>query len=175
VMGATAPSAIAAGGTATAMVTLTAGSSYSGTLNISCALTKSPANAQSPPTCALNPSTATIAAGGNATTTLTVKTTAATSAMLMRTNDRLWGRGTEAAAFAALLMISLRARRRRWLSVLALLITAICVVSGGCGGSHSTPKSTPGTTAGNYVFTVKAADSKDATIATSASVNVTVQ
>ncbi|HEY1964043.1 MAG TPA: Ig-like domain-containing protein, partial [Acidobacteriaceae bacterium] len=177
VVAATAPAAIAAGGTATAMVTLTAGSSYSGTLNLSCTLTTSPANAQSPPNCALNPSTATIATGGNATTTLTVKTTAATSAMLMRPNDRLWGRGTEAVAFAALLMISLRARRRRWLSILALFVMAICVVSGGCGGggSHTTPHTTPGTTAGNYVFTVKAADSKDATIATSANVSVTVQ
>jgi hypothetical protein len=74
-------------------------------------------------------------------------------------------------------MISLRARRRRWLSILALFVMAICVVSGGCGGggSHTTPHTTPGTTAGNYVFTVKAADSKDATIATSANVSVTVQ
>jgi hypothetical protein len=176
VMGATAPSPIAPGASATATVTLTAGSSYSGTLNLSCTLTTSPVNAQSPPTCALNPSTATIVAGGNATTTLTVKTTAATSAMLVRSKDRLWDRRTEAAAFAALLMIGLRARRRRWLSVLALLVTAICVVSGGCGGSHSTPKpSTPGTTAGSYVFTVKAVDSKDATITTLANVSVTVQ
>ncbi len=176
VMGVSAPSAIPAGGTATATVTLTAGSTYSGTLNLSCTLTTSPANAQSPPTCALNPSTATIAAGGNATTTLTVKTTAATSAMLVRSKDRLWGRGTESAAFAALLMIGLRARRRRWLSILALLVMAICVVSGGCGGSHPTPKpSTPGTTAGTYVFTVKAADSKDATIATSVNVSLAVQ
>jgi hypothetical protein len=96
--------------------------------------------------------------------------------MLMRSNDRLWDSGTEAAAFAALLIIGLRARRRRWLSILALLVTAICVVSGGCGGSHSPPpRPTPGTTAGTYVFTVKAADSKDATIATSANVSVTVQ
>ena len=175
VMGATAPSPVAPGASATATVTLSAGSSYSGTLNLSCTLTTSPANAQSPPTCALNPSTATIAAGGNATTTLTVITTAGMSAMLMRSNDRLWARGTEAAAFAALLMIGPRARRRRWVSILALLVTAICVVSGGCGGSHSTPKSTPGTTAGTYVFTVKAVDSKDATIATSANVSVTVQ
>jgi hypothetical protein len=105
-----------------------------------------------------------------------VKTTAATSAMLMRSKDRLWGRGTEAVAFAALFVIGLRARRRRWLSILALFVMAICVVSGGCGGgSHTTPHSTPGATAGNYVFTVKAADSKDATIATSANVSVTVQ
>ena len=176
VMGATAPSPITAGGSATAKVTLTAGSSYSGTLNISCALTTSPANAQSPPTCALNPSTTTIAAGGNATTTLTVNTTAGMSAMLMRSKDRLWGKGTEAATFAALLIMGLRVRRRRWMCILALLVMITSVVAGGCGGgSHSTSQSTPPTTAGTYVFAVKATDSKNATIATTVNVSVTVQ
>jgi hypothetical protein len=177
VMSSTAPSPIAAGTSATATITLTAGSSYSGTLNLTCALTKSPANVQSQPICALNPSTDTIAAGGNATTTMTVNTTAGTSATLIPSKDRFWRSGAESITFAALFLMGLRVRRRRWLSILALLVIAICVVSGGCGGgsSHSTPQSTPATTAGTYVFTVKAADSKNASIATSASVSVTVQ
>jgi hypothetical protein len=174
VMAATAPSPIAAGGSATSTVTLAAGSSYSGTMDLSCALTTSPANAQSPPTCALNPPTDTIAAGGNATNTLAVNTTAGTSAMLMPSKGRFWRPGTGAAAFAALLMIGLGVRRRRWLSVLALLLMVLSVVAGGCGGGGSHP-TLPSTTPGTYVFMVKAVDSKNAAIATSASVSVTVQ
>jgi hypothetical protein len=174
VMGATVPSPVAAGAIATATVTLTAGS-YSGTLTLTCALTTSPANAQSPPTCALNPATDTVAAGGNATTTMTLNTTDGTSAMAA-SKDRFWRSGGAAVTFAVLFLIGLGVRRRRWVSFLGLLVMAICVVSTGYGGgSHPKPPPTPATTAGTYVFTVKAADSKNPAIATSANVSLTVQ
>jgi hypothetical protein len=118
--------------TATAAMSLTAGSTYSGTMNLSCKLSSSPANAQSPPTCDLNPATVTIAAGGNATTTLTVKTTGGTSANAVPLKNRLWGFGNGALTLAAMLMIGMGFRRRRWIWMFALLVIGISVTVGGC-------------------------------------------
>jgi hypothetical protein len=178
VVTATPPSSIAPGATATSTVTLTVGSTYSGTMNLTCTLSSSPANAQSLPTCALNPPTTTIAAKGNATTTVTFTTTAGTTAMATPLQKRMGWPGEEGLAVAAVLIIGIGSRRRRWVWIaafLAIVVSGAAIGCGGGGGSKSTSPATAPTTAGSYLFKVTATDSKNTTIATSADVNLTVQ
>jgi len=85
---------------------------------------------------------------------------------------------------ACVLMIGIPARRRRWISMLALLLfvgVAGTIGCGGAGSSHSsqppqqtTSTTTPATTAGNYTFAVKATDSA-ANVTVSTNVTLTVQ
>jgi trimeric autotransporter adhesin len=171
-----APAPVAPGSSATATVTVATGSSYSGTVNLSCKLSSSPANAQSLPTCSLNPATLMVAAGANKTTTLSVNTTAA-SANLVWPLDELRRIGEGGLALAGLLMFGTSLRRRRWLSMLALVAIVVSVAGIGCGGNGGspTPPATVATTAGTYVFTVTATDSTNASITASSTVSITIQ
>jgi hypothetical protein len=163
VIAAPAPSSVSPGANATATATLTAGSTFSGTMNLTCALASSPTGAQSLPTCTLNPATVTLASGGSGTTVLTVNTTAASTTALARPLGKsLWGLGGGGAVFAGLLILGIPSRRRRWLSMLVLLWVVVTAGAIGCGKggtSNAAPpstSSTPATTAGNYTFTVTA-------------------
>ena len=175
VASATTPSGISAGGNGTAVITVNAGSTYKGTLNLTCTLTNSPTGAQNLPTCNLIPTALTFTSAGSATTTLTVSTTA-TSALLQNGEGAPW-QPAGAVALAALVMVAIP-RRRKWSIWLVLLIVAIGGGTLGCGGggdSTTKPPSTPGTSAGGYVFTVTATDSAAATISTSTEVTFTVK
>jgi sugar lactone lactonase YvrE len=174
-----APAAILPGSSGNTTVTFTAGSNYSGTMNVTCSLTTSPSGAVSPPTCGLSPASVTIAADGTGTTAFTVNTTAASSALLKPANENLWrlGGGT---LMAGLLMLWMPSRRRRWLSILILflgvgLAGTVACGGGGGGSTGGTGTGTAATTAGNYVFTVTGADSANATITASTTVNVTIE
>jgi hypothetical protein len=172
------PAAVTAGSTATATATFTASSSYSGTLNLTCSLTKSPTGAQALPACTLAPTSVTLKASGTGTTALSVTTTAASTTALFREPSRksLWGLGGGGSVLAVLLLCGIPARRRRWLSVLMLLWVVLASAAIGCGGGGSAKGvPTAATTSGNYTFTVTGTDAKDATITTSATVVVTVQ
>jgi peptidoglycan/LPS O-acetylase OafA/YrhL len=150
-------------------------------MNLACTLASSPTGAQSLPTCALNPASVTLASGGNGTSTLTVKTTAASTTALARPTDQhFWKLGSGGAALAALLLFGIPFRRRRWTSMLALLLFVAAAGAIGCGGGGGTGgggggSSTPATTAGNYSFTVAATDSVNAKITASTTISVTVQ
>jgi hypothetical protein len=171
-----APSPVPPGGSATATVTFTAGGNYSGTLNMTCTLTSSPTGAQSVPTCALNPSSVTIAAGGSGTTTLTVNTTAAsTSALLHPLQQNLWGLGGGGTLLAVVIFFGVPSRRRRWISMVVLFAVAASTIGCGGGGGQSTGSSAPATTAGNYVFTLTGTDSANAKVTVSTTVSITVQ
>jgi hypothetical protein len=174
-----APSAVSPGGSATATVTLTAGSNYSGTMDIACTLTSSPAGAQSLPICSLSTASVTLAASGNGTATLTIGTTAASSkASLARpARQRLFGLGGGGGLLAVVLFFGLPSRRRRWASMLLLLAIACAGLAIGCGGDggQSPGPSTPATTVGGYTFTVTGTDSSNSKISTSATVALTVQ
>jgi xanthine/CO dehydrogenase XdhC/CoxF family maturation factor len=178
----TTPSAVNPGSSTTSTLTLTGSGGYSGTMNLTCTLTSSPAGAQSLPTCALNPASVTLASGGNGTSTLTVKTTAASTTALARpTEQHFWKLGSGGAALAALLLFGIPFRRRRWTSMLALLLFVAaagaigCVSSKGTSGGSGGGSSTPATTSGNYSFTVAATDSVNAKITASTTVTLTVQ
>ena len=164
------PAALAPGATATTTVTLSAGSTYSGAPNLTCALTGSPANARSVPTCTVNPSDVTIAAGGEATAVVTVNTTAGSSGSALK-------RGEGGIVVLGLLVGSFGLRRRR----AALLLVACGIAILGCGGGGSGPTgSTPppaiaATSPGNYTFAVTAADASNTKVTASENLTVTVQ
>ena len=173
------PSPVSPGDAATATVTLSAGSNYSGIMNLTCALGSSPKGAVSLPTCSLKPTSITIATGGNGTTTLTVNTTAASGSALVRPSGlNLWGLGG-GAVLAGLLMFRIPSRRR-WTSLLALVCAFVVAGVLGCGGGgtggggQSNGAITPATTAGSYTFTVTGTDSTNAKITSSKNVTVTV-
>jgi len=177
-----APSPVSPGAQTTATATLSAGNTYSGTMNMTCTLTGSPAGAQNLPVCNLNPASVTVTSGGSGTTVLTVNTTAAaTNALVRPLRWNRWKFGSEAAALATVLMLGIPSRRRRWLPMLALLSVVVFAgaigCSGGGGSSTTSPPSsdTKATTAGSYTFTVAGTDTINSKITTSASVIVTVQ
>jgi hypothetical protein len=178
VVSATDPSAVSPGGSVTTNVALSAGSNYSGAMKMSCTLAGSPTGAQSLPTCSLSPTTVNIAAGGAGSTTLTVRTTAAsTTALLAPLRMKLLslGGGT---ILAGLLLLGVPARRRRWLRMIVLLGIVVGAGAIGCGGSSnpgSGGSTTPATTAGTYTFHVTGTDSSNSSITATTSVAVTVQ
>lgn len=175
------PAPVAPGGSATTTVTFSAGSTYSGTMNLTCALTASPAGAQSVPTCSLNPSTITIASGSKVTSTMTVKTTAAsTSTTLNRPAPQMpwkrWSSGGGAALLALTFWMPTLRRRFRITAIICAIVVAGVI---GCGGGSSVTLTPPivtlATTPGSYTFTVTGTDSSNAKLTSSATVTVTVQ
>ncbi len=171
-------SGINPGGNGTANITITSGSSYSGTVDLSCALTGSPAGAASLPTCSVKPPTVTLTTGGSGSSVLTVATTAATTALAQPAGSGLWGLGS-GVALAAMLMFGIPSRRRRWLSMVVLLFVVAAAGTIGCGGKASSGggggTGTAATTAGTYTFTVTGTDSVTGSVKTSTTVSVTVQ
>jgi hypothetical protein len=176
-----APSQVSPGSDATATVTLSAGSTYSGTMNLTCALTGSPSGAQSLPTCNLNPASVTLASNGSGTSTLTVETTASsTSAQTRPFGQNLWRIGGGGVALAALLMVGIPSRRRRWISMLAGVCVIFIAGAIGCGGGGQGPPPPPphvipATSAGNYTFAITGTDASNAQITISTIVTLTVQ
>lgn len=180
VIAAPAPSPVSPGGSVDTTVSLSAGSNYAGTMNLGCTLTASPAGAVSLPSCTLNPASVSLAFGGSGTTTLTVKTTPASSSALARPmRQNLWRFGGGAALAAVFLFGVPRRRRAIWMATLLLLGIACWTTACGGGGSSgsvgsSTP-ATPATTPGNYTFTVTSTDSVNTNIIAKASIVITVQ
>jgi hypothetical protein len=141
-------------------ITVTPSGGFTGGVALTAAITTSPNGATDLPTLSFGASTPVTITGAAAQTgTLTVTTTAATSARLS-----LPGTGgapfiaTGGATLACVLLFGIRARRRRWLSMLGMLILLTFLTGGivSCGGSASGGGGTgnPGTTVGNYTVTV---------------------
>jgi len=172
-------SPISPGDSATSTISFSAGTTYSGTMNLACALTASPNGAQSLPTCSMNPTSITLASSGSSTSKLTVNTTAAsTTARLHPFGAPLRWLGGGGATLAAVLLFGIPARRRRWASMFALLLAIVAFGTAGCGGGGNSGgggKTIPATTAGNYTFTVTGTDTVNTQITTSTKVVVTVQ
>jgi MYXO-CTERM domain-containing protein len=174
------PAPVTAGGLATATVTFSAGSAYSGTINLSCALTASPTGAQNLPTCSLKPNSVTISGGGNASTTLTVNTSAAnSSSAVMAPGRHAWKSWSGGGLLALAMLFGVPSwRRRRTFIVVVLGGISIAGVIG-CGGggatSSNTSPSSPATTAGNYTFSVTGTDAANAKITASANFTIAVK
>jgi len=176
VVSGSAPTAVSPGASANSNITVSAGSTYSGTMNLTCTLTASPSGAQSLPTCSLNPASVSVTAGKSGTSTLTVQTTAAGTTAQLFLLRGVGGSG----ALAAMLLLGIPARRRRWITGFALLALVMAMGAIGCGGGGggggmTTPPPVAATTAGNYTFTVTGTDSTTASTTASATVTVTVQ
>lgn len=139
----------------TSTVTVTPSNGFTGTVSLSCAIT--PRAASDPATCSL-PASITISGSTAQTITLTVNTTAATSALDPARN--LFWPSTGGAVLACLLLAGIPARRRRWQSILAVIVLSFLITGGvfACGGGRNGASGgggrNPGTTPGTYAITV---------------------
>jgi hypothetical protein len=131
----------------TAIISVVGTNGFSGTVNLSCDIT--PIAANDPPSCTLSPSSVTLSGTTAQTSTLTVSTTAASSALIRP----LW-RPIGGTALAVVLMLFLPRKRRSWLAMLVLLAIAASLGVAGCGGGGSKSSGNPGTAAGTYTVTV---------------------
>jgi subtilase family serine protease len=133
-------------------ITLTALNGFTGTVNLSCAVSNTTVEIN----CSV-PATATISASGTATATLSVSTTAPHAvsgpATAWRQTPSGW-LGGSLALIAGAMLVGVPSRRR-WKVTLGILLVTLAVAAVGCGGSssNSTPK-TGGTPAGSYTVTV---------------------
>jgi hypothetical protein len=137
---------------------------YSGTVTLSCALTTYPNGAVYLPSCAFTGGSTVTLSGTttSGTATATVSTTAATSELVypkMPGKGRGWLGAGGGAALALLIFVGIPARRRNWRQMLGALVVMVALGSmAGCssvsGGGSTPPPPNPGTTAGNYTFTV---------------------
>jgi len=140
-------------------VTVTTTSSYSGTVNLTCAVTSHPVGAVDLPTCLGSQSVVLEGASSNSAT-MTVNTSAPTSALMLPSANKrsVWGRAGAGTVLALLLMMGIPARRRKWMSLLPLMAAAILLagfVACGCGGGGGGGGGgDPGTTPGAYTITL---------------------
>jgi trimeric autotransporter adhesin len=178
---ATAPAAISAGGSATSTITVKSDGVYVGTVAMACSLATSPSGAQHLPTCSVTAGSSLSFDTTNTsqTSTVTISTTAATSASLERHGLPRWT-GAGGAVLALLVFFGVPSRRRGWRSLLGLLVLIAALGSlsacggGGSGGGGGGGGGTPGTTAGVYTFTVTGTGAPAITPTPTATVTLTV-
>lgn len=151
----------------TSTITIAPAGGFTGGVALTAAITASPSGAVYPPTLnfgATTPASITASAAGSAT--LTITTTASTSAPCTSANQTPrqlpWYAGG-GAVLACLFLIGIPARRRRWQSMIGMLLLLVAFVGGlmacgsGGGGIACPALSTSGTTAGTYTVTVTGA------------------
>ncbi len=145
---------ITAGDTATTSLNLSGNATFTGAVTVSCS------GAPDKATCTAVPASVTLAASQSANVAIVVTTTAPTLIKASSESPSMpWKAGTAGLSLAALLMLALPGRARRfrktWLATLVLLAGLAGAVSmTGCGGSST--KTVTGTPAGNYTLTVTA-------------------
>jgi hypothetical protein len=165
----TAVSIASAGGTGTSTITVTPSGGFTGSVTLACALTSSPSGAIDPPTCAVAQPGA-ISGSQPVTSMLTIDTTKTGTAALHNPFKRmltLGGGGT----VLALLFFCLPLRRRKWQTLLGVLLFAFAAIAATGCGAHTTLNQT-GTTAGTYTVTVTGSSGS---VQQTTSVAVTVQ
>lgn len=150
----------------TTTISVVGANGFSGTVNLTCAIT--PVAANYPPTCSLSPTSVTLSGTTVKTSTLTVSTTAGTSAM----NRPLW-RPAGATALAVIFMLAIPRKRKSWLAMLVVLAIVASIGVAGCGGNSSKSSGTPGTSPGTYTVTVTGTSGSTST--TIAAVTLTVE
>ena len=139
----------APGGSGNLTLTATGGAGYNGTVNFT-GCTHLPAYTK----CTFNPASVT----GSGSTTLTFTTTAPHSAS-NRIAPSVWA-ATGGFTLAGIFVLGFAPRKRRWTSIVALLMLAWLLTMLGCGGSSGGGGGgTPGTPAGTYTVTATGADS----------------
>jgi alpha-L-arabinofuranosidase len=143
----------------TSTITVTPSGGFTGAVAMTCAITSSPSGAIDLPTCGLATPSVTISGATAQTDVLTLNTTAATTSLNKPANP-FW-HSTGGAVLALLVFFGVPARRRRWLSMLGLLVFFVSMAAIGCGGgggggAGGGGSSNTGTTAGDYVVTVTA-------------------
>jgi len=137
----------------TSTISVTPSGGFTGNVALTCSI--SPTAASDPATCSLSPATADITASAAVTSTLTVATTAASSAL--NAPLKIFWPAAGGTALAAAFFFFLPGRRRGWLAMLGLIaIFAALAGLSACGGgiSGGGGPSNPGTTPGTYTVTV---------------------
>ena len=128
---------------------------FTGSINLTCAVTTLITSVSDMPTCSLSPLSVTISGTSPQTSTLTVSTTAPSSAE-NGVRKLLWRQGGLTVAIIMLFIVP--GRRRRWLAAFCMLAAFLIVGAAGCGGSGNGGGGggggNPGTTAGAYTVTV---------------------
>ena len=145
----------------TSTITVTPAGGFTGSVALTAAITSSPSGAQYPPTLSFGSTSPVNISGASAgTATLTISTTAPSSASLALPNHSgaPWY-ASGGAALACLLLFGIPARRRSWRTILGMLaflvvLTGGVLACGGKGGGGGGGTSNPGTTAGTYTVTV---------------------
>ena len=173
----------APGGSGTSTITVSSSTGFSGTVNLSCALTPPSTTAQvscafTAPTAGATTSVSLSGSSTSATATLSVATVAAHAVKVNSADARhsfRWFTGLGTLA-AGIFLIPLPGRRRRWMGLTGLLFCVFLAAGAGCGGGSSSgstnSQSSPGTPTGNYVITVTASSGS---ISHSSNVAVSVQ
>ena len=175
------PTTIAPGASATATITVSSSTLYSGTVTLSCVLT-SPTNLTDPPSCSITSgSTVDMSAGAPtpATSTARVTTTAATSELVYpKLPGKGWAGAGGGAILALLVFMGIPSRRRSWRQMLgAVVLMAAIGGLAGCGstsGGGTSSQGNPGTTAGAYTFKVTGTGNDSANTTESTTFTVTV-
>jgi hypothetical protein len=142
------------GNTGTISVTGTNG--FSGVVNLTCSVTTKLTGVSDMPTCSLNPTSVTISGTASRTSTLTVNTTAASSAESQK-RSFFWP-SASGSTFAFVLLFVWPRKRKDWVTLVGLLlliiITGPIACGGGSSGSGGAGSGNSGTTAGAYTITV---------------------
>jgi uncharacterized repeat protein (TIGR03803 family) len=137
----------------TVAITVTPSNGFTGTVNLTCSV--APIATSDTPTCTLTPNSVTIAGTGSQSSTLTIFTTAATSAR-NQLKKLLWPAAGTSLALLALIWIP--RRRRNWLTMLCVLALVVTFGAIGCGGGGGSGGGggggNTGTTPGTYTVTV---------------------
>jgi len=140
------------GNTSTITVTPTGG--FTGAVALTCSVS-GPSGATDPATCTLSPASVTISGASAQTSTLTITTTAPTTAENKPVKS-FWP-SAGGAALAMVFFFGIPARRRNWISMLGLLVFFVSAAAIGCGGGGSGGGGgggNSGTTPGSYSVTV---------------------
>ncbi|MGA9670461.1 MAG: S53 family peptidase [Terracidiphilus sp.] len=157
----------------TSTITVTPQLGFTGTVALACAFSANAPN--DPATCSISPASLTNFTGTTAqTSTLTIGTTARTSA-LNQTRKPFWPTAG-GAALALLMLFGIPARRRSWRAMLGM-IALLFILAGGvvaCGGSSGGGGGggNSGTTAGFYTITITGTSGS---ITENSTVSLTVQ
>jgi hypothetical protein len=171
--------AIAHGARGSVTATVSAGSGYASTMNLTCVLTSAPQSAQVVPTCSMSPTAVTLAKGATGSATLTVN--ASTPSLFTQTRPFITGRQSLACGslLGALALLLVPGKRRHLPGLLMLLaMTFGSTAMTGCGSGVGAPylPATGAATPGSYTFTVTGVDSKTPTITTNvATLTVSIQ
>jgi hypothetical protein len=163
------------GASGTFSVTATSVNGFSGTVALACSGLPTGA------TCSFSPaSPLTLTAGGSATTTVTVNTTAASrvTPVNYRGGPGTWTKTQEIMLLLALclgvLIISTRESERRWSTAAAVAVLAILIGSVACGGGSSSTGSS-GTTGTAGATTAVVTGTSSTGVAFSMNFSVTIQ
>ena len=158
----------------TATIVIAPENGFTGTVNLTCSVTTAIVGDNFPPTCSFSPNPVTFTAGGGSqNSTLTVNTTAPTTAENQM--KKMFWPSAGGTALALLFFFGVPRRRRNWLAMIGLLVLFASFGAMGCGGSggNTGGGGTPGTTAGQYTITVTG--TSGSTTATVGTITLTVQ